>query len=99
MEFKIEVKSISVSHSLELHRAGEKSSHFVSTNVDIIGNVPVDKLPYIQLETAYKVTVSNIYNAMIRGAMTMEDAKERIDSMKENYEMLKKDMEAKLNRA
>jgi hypothetical protein len=99
MEFKTEIKTISVSHSMDLYKNGEKSSHFLSMNVDVIGNVPVEKLLYVQLEAAYKVTIANIYNSVMRNAMTMENAKEKIDSIKEKYEIMKKDMETKFNQA
>lgn len=85
-DYKVTVKTASVSYSLDLYRSGEKSSHFVSANIEFDKPVPIDELPRAQLETSYKVAVSVIHDALIRGALSVEQANERISNMQTAHE-------------
>lgn len=86
---KVTVKTVSVSYALDLHRGGERSSHFVSANIEFEKPVPIDELPRAQLEAGYKVATAVIHDAVIRGALPVEQANERISDMKEAYEAVK----------
>lgn len=89
METKFRIKTISESYALDIHTGGERSSHFVSITAEISEDISLDDLPRFQMEAAYKVSVATIYNAMARGALSVDQANNRIQTLKENFENLK----------
>lgn len=94
-EPKMTVETFTVSSNFDTHRGGEKSSHFVSFGVRVDPPVPIDEVPLLQLQAAYRVSVAAIHDALIRGALTVEAANERIKDMQDNYAALRESLEKK----
>lgn len=94
-DHKMTVESFTVSSNFDTHRGGEKSSHFVSFGVRLDPPVPVDELPALQLQAAYKVSVAAIHDALMRGALTVEDANSRIRDLQDNYSAIRTSFEKK----
>jgi hypothetical protein len=87
---KAKVVNISTSFSIDLNVGGERSSHFVSTTIEFDEDVPVENITTVQMEASYKVAVSVIQNAMVRGALTEDQAHSRISHIKTRFEKLMK---------
>jgi hypothetical protein len=83
------VKNFTVSYSLELHRGGEKTSHFVSAGVEFLTPVPISDFPLAHMESSYKVAVATIHDALVRGSLTLEQANERISLLRQNVDNLR----------
>lgn len=95
-EPRIVVETFTVSSNFETHRSGEKSSHFVSFGIRLDPPVLLDEISLIQLQAAHRVSVAAIHDALIRGALSLENANERIADIRHNYQTLKDHLEKKL---
>jgi predicted DNA-binding protein YlxM (UPF0122 family) len=84
-----------ISYYLEVFRAGEKTNHFVSVKCAIEDGVTLEDLPLIQLDAKLAVSRACIYDALVSGAITVDDAKERIEILKENISQLRKTLSKK----
>jgi hypothetical protein len=82
------VTSISSSYAIDLHKSGERTSHFVSATIEIDPSIEIDEIPKTQLNLSYRVSVSAVYDALMRGALTIDQANERIKIMKDNFEQM-----------
>ena len=74
---------------MDVHKASGRSSGFVSATVELPEPVSVEDFHIAQLESAYKVSVSVIYNALMRGEISVDQANEKISFFKSSYEELR----------
>ena len=91
------VESFIVSYAFETHRNGEKTSHFLSAGVKTDSPVSFDEFQLLQLQASYRVSVSTIHNALMRGSMTVNEANDRIGDLKNNYEAIRSKLEKDSN--
>ncbi len=89
----MKVDSFTVSYSMETFKNGQKSSHFLSASMKLDDPVSMDEFPSVQLHAAYKLSISVVYDALMRGAMTLEEANSKISDMKQNYEAMREKLE------
>ncbi len=83
------VDSFSVSYTLDIFKNGEKHGNFVSITVRADPPVPIEDLALVKLDASYAVAKATILDALTRMAISEEDAKDRIKSIKENTESLR----------
>lgn len=93
------VNNFTVSKSIEIYRNGEKSSYFVSMNVDPDGDLKPEDLPLAQLEAAYFVKRAVILNALTDGKLKIEEANEMIADLTDNTALIREKLEAKPKKA
>ncbi len=98
-DVKVLIDSFTVSSNFDTHRGGEKSAHFVSVSVKLDPPVSFDDFSMIQLHAAHRVSIAAIHDALMRGAMSIEEANDRIRNLKENYESLSTSLEKKRREA
>lgn len=94
----MKVKSFTVSTSFDVHHGGSKSNHFLSANIEMEEPMDIDDLPRAQLLAGYKVYVATVYDALLRGSISIEESNDRIKSSQNAYELIqiKLDEKAKL---
>ena len=77
-----------ITHSFDTYRNGNKTSQFVSVKFqDEIENI--EDFPLKQMQAKLVVAKACIWDAMIAGDITVEDANERLTLLKENIEALR----------
>ena len=94
---KMSIESFTVSYAFETYRGGEKTSHFLSAGVKVDPSVSFDEFQSVQLQAAYRISVSVIHDALMRGSLTTEEANDRIRDLKNNYELMKSKFEKSIN--
>lgn len=84
-----------VSYGIDIYKNGDKSSHFVSASVKCVADdqkqddhVSIEKLSELQMQLSFHVSKSAILDAMVRGHLTQEEAKDRIEVVKSNHELI-----------
>lgn len=88
----LKVKNFTVSKSMEIFRNGEKSSYFVSMNVEPDGDMLPEDLPLAQLDAAAVVKKACIYNALTDGKLRVEEANELLQNLKDNTELIREEL-------
>lgn len=91
----MKVSNFTVSKSFEIYRNGEKTSYFVSANVEPDGDLDPKDLPEAQLDAAFFVKKACIYNALTDGKLKLEEANEMISDLKENTALLREKLRKK----
>ena len=81
----VKIREFSVSSSLELFKNGEKSSHFVNVTCEADPGLTPEEFKIAHLKMGLEVAVAAVHHALVRKAMTEEEARERIRDLKENY--------------
>ena len=82
------VDSFTVSYSFEAGGFGKKSSNFVSVNFKLPEPTLIEDVEIVRLEASKKVTMWAIQDALMRGEISQEDAKSRLDVVKSNFEIM-----------
>ena len=82
------VSNFTVSYSFDV-KGRSKSSHFVSTNFTYPEPVSLEDMELDRLEVSSRITIWAIQDAVMRGDMGSEEAKERVDFLKASYEGMK----------
>jgi hypothetical protein len=90
----IKVDSFTVSYSLDCN-LGKRSSNFLSMNFKLPEAVPIDQIDAIRAEASRKVTRWVIQDAVMRGEMTQEEARERMETLGHNFAVLQDALERK----
>ncbi len=88
----LNVEGFTVSYAIDTYRNGEKTSHFNSTSIKSTEPLSLDDYMAVRLDAAVKVAIATIQDAVMRMHMTVEEANERITSIKKNYEGLKESL-------
>lgn len=94
MNPKILIEHFTVSYAFDSYKGGGKESHFVSMGVKLDPPIMEDDFHLVQLQAAYKVSVSVIYDALMRGTIKIDECNERISDLKHNFEL----MQSKINK-
>jgi predicted DNA-binding protein YlxM (UPF0122 family) len=82
------IKEFTVTHSFDTYRNGNKTSQFVSVKFWYeIENI--EDFPLKQLQAKLVVAKACIWDAMVAGDITVEDANERLSLVKDNIEALR----------
>jgi hypothetical protein len=82
------IKEFTVTHSFDTYRNGNKTSQFVSVKFwDEIDNI--EDFPLKQLQAKLVVAKACIWDALVSGDITTEDANERLSLVKDNIEALR----------
>lgn len=92
---KMRVKNFTVSTSFEVNRGGQKSSHFVSLGVELEEPIDIEDFPRAQLLAGYKAHAAANYDALVRGAISLEESNDRISSSQANYELIQANLDKK----
>lgn len=74
---------------------GRKSSNFVSVNFKCPNPLSIEESELMRLEASKKVTIWAIQDALLRGEISQEDAKERFEVLKSNFDGMKSALEKK----
>jgi len=88
-DHKLTIESFSVSYTLDIFKQGEKHGSFVSITVRADPPIPVEDLALVKLDASYAVAKATILDALTRMAISEDDAKDRIRSIKENTDALR----------
>jgi hypothetical protein len=86
----MKITEFTVSHNFETYRGGSKASQFVSAKVVPDEPISLEDFPVAHLRAKLSVGKACIMGAMASGDITVEDAKERADRLKENIESIEK---------
>jgi hypothetical protein len=86
----LKVKNFTVSYSFESYKGGLKTSHFVSMTFESSQLLDPSDAVYVQTFANEHVTKSTIYDALVRGNITVDEANEMIQNLKNNSEYLRK---------
>ena len=82
------IKEFTITHSFDTYRNGNKTSQFVSIKFqDEISDI--ETFPLAQLQAKLVVAKACIWDAMVAGDITVEDANERLSLIKENIDALR----------
>lgn len=88
----LNVDGFTVSYAIDTYRNGEKTSHFNSASIKSMEPISLDDYLVLRLDAASKVAIATIQDAVMRMHMTVEEANEKITSLKKNYEVLKESL-------
>ena len=84
--FKMQIIEFTVTHAFDTYRNGNKTSQFVS--VKFKDEVTPEDFPLVQLQAKLIVAKACIWDAMVSGDITVDDANERLSLIKENIKNL-----------
>lgn len=90
------IENFTVSYAFEAGY-GKKSNHFLSMGFRIPPGTDPSQIPMIRLEASKMVSMNVIQDAVMRGELSSEDAKERIEVLKLNFEGMKKSLTKQQN--
>lgn len=80
------VTDYTVSHTFDTHKNGAKSSHFVSMRFSVERPVTPEEAEALAFQSSVVVTRATYYQALARGAITVDEANELIKGSRENHE-------------
>lgn len=86
----MKITEFTVSHNFETYRGGSKASQFVSAKVVPDEPISLEDFPVAHLRAKLSIGKACIMGAMASGDITVEDAKERADMLKNNIESIEK---------
>lgn len=83
----MKITEFTVTHSFDTYRNGNKTSQFVSVKFqDTIENI--EDFPLLQLQAKLVVAKACIWDALVSGDITVEDANERLTLVRDNIKAL-----------
>lgn len=97
-ELGMKVESITVSNSFDTHRGGEKSNHFVSMNFHLEHPLGSEESALAHMLASKMVTKAVIQQACARGALTVEEANERIKDVMSNHDAILENLMSKVKK-
>lgn len=89
---KLTVSSFTVSWSLGGYRGSEKNDSFMSATIQCDPPIDIDDLPLVHLKAALKVSAVVIQDSVARQAMSESEGKDRLSSIKENFQSMEQIM-------
>ena len=89
----MEIDSFTISYSFDPGNIGRKSSNFVSVNFKLPHPTSINDVEPLRLEASKKVTMWAIQDALMRGEISQDDAKERLEIVKMNFEGMQSALE------
>ncbi len=81
---EVKYRTVTISSMLDSHKGGDKRSTFVSAVVDL-GGVSVEEFRVEQLKVGLEIAVAAIQNALCRQEINEDEARTRVQEVKENY--------------
>ena len=94
----MKIDGFTISYSFDTSVYGRKSSNFVSVNFSLPEPVSPDDLDILRLEASKKVTLWAIQDALARGELTQDEAKERLEIIKKNYDGISTALNRKISK-
>ena len=82
----VRVTDYTVSHTFDTHKNGVKSSHFVSMRFSIDRPATPEEAEALAFQSSMVVTRASYYQALARGAITVDEANELIRGARESHE-------------
>ena len=82
------VKSFTVSHSFDTYRGGEKKYHFTSFGCDMKEPCAPEEAVMAALDASRHVTAAVIYEAVARGCLLQEEAKQMLHDSEARHQGL-----------
>jgi len=82
----VKVTDYTVSHTFDTYKNGAKSSHFVSMRFSVERPVTPEEAEALAFRSSMVVTRATYYQALARGAITVEEANELIAGSRESHE-------------
>ena len=70
----------------------------MSVNFRLPHPIPIDEVESVRLEASKKVSIWAIQDAMLRGEISQDEAKERFDIIRANFDGMKMAMEKKVSK-
>jgi hypothetical protein len=92
------VENFTVSYSVDVG-IGKRSNHFVSMTFRIPPGTPPDQVEIIRLDASKKVSLYALQDAVMRGEINSDDAKDRMEILKMNHEGMKSSMLKRIEEA
>jgi hypothetical protein len=80
------VDQLTVSHSFDTYRFGQKQSHFCSMNFKIPPNSTQREVEALHLQAGLFVARCTIHDALAQGSISIEEAKEKLTMSQTNYD-------------
>ena len=90
-DVKVVVRSATISHGFDTHKAGLKAHHFVSMNVEFVyasgssTSTSLEEAHLLTLKASEIVTKAAIDTAIARGAISVDEANDRIKASSTNH--------------
>ena len=91
----MKIDGFTISYAFDAGEPGRKSSNFVSVNFKMLEPTSIDEVECLRLEASKTVSVWAIQDALMRGEISSNDAKERIEIIKTNFNGMKSSIEKK----
>lgn len=82
------VTDYTISHTFDTHKGGTKSSHFVSMRFSTGRPVTVEEAELMAIRSSKAVTRATYYQALARGALSVDEANELLAASRGNHERL-----------
>jgi len=84
-DIKLTIESFSVSYALDITKPGERSSHFLNATFKVDPGISLEEFTEQHLMAGKKVCLGVIQHAVVRQAMTVDEGRERMREIEENY--------------
>jgi hypothetical protein len=94
---KLQVESFTVSYAFDTHLNGKKANHFVSVGFTTSEPVSTEEAQVLQVKGSQMVTIAAIHDAVARGAISIEEARDLIADVKLRHEGLAGKLSEDLN--
>jgi hypothetical protein len=87
------IDGFTISYSFDAGNPGRRASNMVSVNFKLPSPMPIEEIETVRLEASKKVTMWAIQDAMLRGEISQDDAKERLEVLRLNFDGMKSALE------
>lgn len=91
------VDNFTVSYAFDTHLNGKKANHFVSVGFKTPEPVSIGEARVLQVKASQMVTIATIHDAVARGMIPIEEARDLIADMKLRHEGLAETLSKELN--
>lgn len=88
IEAALKLQQITVSHSFDTFRGGQKQSHFVSANFGVPDGLEAAEQKAAFLTASRLVSNMVVWTAVARGSVSMEEGNEIIRNQSENHDRM-----------
>jgi len=93
---KLRVESFTVSYALDIYLNGKKSNHFVSMGFKLDESISTEEAQVLQVQASQIVTISVIHDALSRGVIQINEARDLIEDAKMRHQGLAGKLSEKL---
>jgi hypothetical protein len=92
----MKIDSFTISYSFDAGNSGRRASNFVSVNFKLHEPTNIEDVEIMRAEASKKVTVWAIQDALMRGEISSDEAKSRLEIVKSNFDGLKASLSKKV---